>query len=101
MQMGLMLWAMELYHWGAAYLVSPDYFSRLGVDICFDEMMQIYLNKKIHIRKLYPPTSGTMQPESMPGYRAPRVRSELTTDTTTISANLALSEQPKLRHVPL
>ena len=62
MQMRLMLWAMDLYHRGAAYFVSPYYFSRLGVDLCFDEMMRLYLNNTIHICKLYPPTSGTMRP---------------------------------------
>ena len=36
--------------------------------------------------------SGTMQPDNMPGYRATRVRSELATETTTISANLELDE---------
>ena len=33
-----------------------------------------------------------MRPENMPGYCAPRVRSELTTETTTISTCLALGE---------
>ena len=92
MQMRLMIWKIDLYHRGASYLVSPDYLSRLGLDICFDEMTRLYLNKTINLRKLYPPTSGAMQPENMTGYCAPRVRSELTTEATTISANLALSE---------
>ena len=55
-------------------------------------MTRLYLNKTINIRKLYPPTSGAMQPENIPGYCAPCVRSELTTEAITISANLALSE---------
>ena len=92
MQMRLMIWVMDLYHQVAVYLVSPDYLSLLGVDLWFYEMMRLYLNKTINLRKLYPPTSGAMQPENMTGYCAPRVRSELTTEATTISANLALSE---------
>ena len=69
-----------------------DYFSCLGVDLCFDEMTLLYLNKTINICKLYLPMSGAMLPENMSGYCAPCVRSELTTEVTTISANLALGD---------
>ena len=92
MQMRPMLWSMYLYHRCAAYLVSRDYFSHLGVDLCFNEMMRLYLTKTINPCKLYPPTSGGMRTENMPGYCDPHVRSELTTEATNISANLALSE---------
>ena len=92
MKMRLMLWAMDLYHRGATYMVSPDYFSRIGVDIFFDKMTRLYLNKTINIRKLYPPMSGSMRPENTPRPPAPRMHSKLTTETTTISANLELGE---------
>ena len=55
-------------------------------------MARLYLNKTINTRKLYPPTSGDMQPENMPGYHAPCVLSEFTTEATTISTNLKLGE---------
>ena len=84
MQMHLMIWKIDLYHRRSSYLVSPDYFSCLRLDICFNEMTRLYLNNTINIHKLYPPTSEAMQPENMTGYCAPRVRSELTTEATTI-----------------
>ena len=83
MHIRLILWVMDLYHRGAAYLISPDYSSRLGLYLCFNEITWFYLKKIIHICKLYPPTSGTMKPENMHGYNASRVRSEFTTETTT------------------
>ena len=77
LQMRLMLWAMDLYHRNAKFLVTADYLSRLGADLCFDEMTRQYLNKTTNLRKLYPPVTGPMRPENMPNYRAPRVRSKM------------------------
>ena len=77
MQMRFMLWAMDLYHRVARFLATPDYFSRLGADLYFDEMSREYLSKTIELRKLYPPVSGMMRPENMPGYRAPRIKTHL------------------------
>ena len=54
--------------------------------------MRLYINKTINLCKIYLPTYGAMRSENMPGYHAPRVRSELTTEVTTISANLASGE---------
>ena len=42
-----------------------------------------------------------MRPEKMPGYCAPRVWSELTTETTTISTNLAMGESVDQFFAPL
>ncbi len=76
LQMRLMLWAMNLYHRPGTEMV-PNYWSRLGVDLCFDEMARNYLNLTTNLRKLYPPVTGTMLPENIPGYRRPTIRSSL------------------------
>ena len=75
LQMRLMLWSMDLHHRNGKFLFSADYLSRLGADLCFDEMSRLYLSKTIDLRKLHAPVSGAMRPDNMPGYRAPRIRS--------------------------
>ena len=85
--MRLMLWSMDLHHRAARFLLSPDYVSRLGADLEFDEMSRLYLSKTVEICKLYPPISGTMRPENMPGYRASRIHSDLAADASTTPAN--------------
>ena len=75
LQMRLMLWAMDLYHRNAKYLITPDYLSRLGADLYFDEMSRLYLSKTIDLRRAHAPVTGQMKKENMPGYRAPRIRS--------------------------
>ena len=75
--MRLMLWSMDLYYHPAKFLVPADCFSLLGVDIIFDELSRVYLAKTTEIRRRYPPISGTMQPENMAGFQAPRVRTDL------------------------
>ena len=88
LQMRFQLWAMDLYHRSGFLMVSPDYMSRVGADLCFDELSRNYLNRTVNLRKNYPAASGTMLPENMPGYRAPRVRSVLPPDTTTVATTL-------------
>ena len=78
--MRFQLWAMDLYHRAGDLMITPDYMSRVGADLCFDELTRNYLNRTVNLRKNYPPATGTMLPENMPGYRAPRVRSILPTE---------------------
>ena len=80
LQMRLMLWAMDLHHRSARFLFSPDYLSRLGADLCFDEMSRLYLSKTSEIRRMHAPVSGAMRPENMPGYRQPTIRTDLPVD---------------------
>ena len=76
-QMRFQLWAMDLYHRSGFLMVLPDYFSRTGTNLCFDELTWLYLDRTINLCKNYPPVTRTMQPQNMPGYRAPRIRSDL------------------------
>ena len=73
LHMRSMLWAMDLHHRNCKYLLSPDYLSHLGADICFDEISRLYLSKTIDLRKLYSPVAGAMKPENVQGYRAHRI----------------------------
>ena len=74
--MRFMLVAMDIYH-RPGVLMRPDYLSRLGANLCFDELSRTYLNYTSKLRKLYPPITGTMLPENMPGYRGPVMRPSL------------------------
>ena len=67
-------------------IITPDYLSRFGVSLCFDELSQNYLNRTINFCRLYPPASGTMLPENMPGYRAPCVHSIMPPEPTPTTA---------------
>ena len=79
-QMRFQLWAMDLYHRAGTSMITPDYWSRLEADMCFDELTRTYLNKTVGFKEHYSPVSGTMLAENMPGYREPRIRSNLPAD---------------------
>ena len=57
LQMRMMLWAMDLYHRNRKYLFGPDDLSRLGADL--------YFNKTVDLRQLYPPVTGHMEPKNV------------------------------------
>ena len=80
LQMRFMLCAMDVYHCPGS-LMQPDFLSRLGTNLCFDELSRKYLNNAIHLRKLYPPVTGTMMPESTPDYRGSTVWSAFPVDS--------------------
>ena len=77
LQMRFQLLAMDLYHRPGDLMIVPDYFSRCGANLCFDELARNYLNRTVNFRQLYPAASGTMLPKNMPGYRAPRIRTPM------------------------
>ena len=58
---------MDLYHRTVNSMITPDYLSHFGSSLCFNELTQEYLNKTVNFQKLYPPATGTMLPENMPG----------------------------------
>ena len=87
--MRLMLWSLDLYHRPATFLVPADYCSRLGVDMNFDELSRVYLAKTTEIRCRYLPISGTMQPENIPGFRAPHVCTVLPQNKLVTAASIS------------
>ena len=72
LQMRFMLVSMDIYH-RPGELMRPDYLSRLGANLCFDELMRTYPNFTSNLRKNYSPVTGMMLPANMPGYRGPIV----------------------------
>ena len=62
--------------------MRPDFLSRLGADLCFDELSRTYLNYTSNLQKFYPPITGAILPENMPDYRGPVVRPSLPEDTS-------------------
>ena len=73
---------MDIYHCPGV-LMCLDYWSLLGVYLCFNDLSCKYLNHTIHLRKLYPPDTGIMMPENIPCYRGPLVRYNLPTGPST------------------
>ena len=73
LQMRLMCWDMTIVHRPGSVMTSPDYFSRLGADLCFDPFLRDYIQRIEALKSLDPaPTSLPIQPENMPGYRRKR-----------------------------
>eukprot|EP00956_Cyclotella_meneghiniana_P018529 scaffold30928_cov30-Cyclotella_meneghiniana.AAC.2 len=48
LQMRLMCWDMTIVHRPGTIMVSPDYFSRLGADLCYDPMMRLSMFSASH-----------------------------------------------------
>ena len=72
-QMRFMTWDMTIVHKPGTLMSSPDYFSRLGADLCFDPFMREYLEKVAVFKQRSPPVSGLpILPENLPGYRRKR-----------------------------
>ena len=79
LQMRFILCAVDIYHCPGS-LMRPDYLSRLGANLCVDELTCKYLNSTTNLRKLHSLATGTMLPENMNGYRGSIVRSTLPVD---------------------
>ena len=73
LQMRLMCWDMDIEHRNAHHLMDADYWSRLGVDLCYDPLLKDYIQQAQSLRKANPPPLALpMQPENMPYWRAKR-----------------------------
>jgi hypothetical protein len=73
LQMRFMCWDMDIEHRNDVHLTDADYWSRLGVDICYDPLLKDYIERANFLRKKFPaPTELPMLPENQPYYRPPR-----------------------------
>jgi hypothetical protein len=72
LQMCLMLWAVDIVHRTREFNVDSDYMSKLALDSRFDPLLVKYLEAAVKIRHKYPPPSGEMTDEMMPGFRKKR-----------------------------
>ena len=79
--MYFMLVAMDIYH-RSGNLMRLDYLLCIGADLCFDKLTHTYPNYTSNFGKTYPPITGTMLPENMPGYRGPIMRSPPPADSS-------------------
>ena len=93
LQMRLMCWDMDIIHRSGPSLGDADYWSRLGVDVCFDPLLRDYVQRIQQLRQEFPaPTTMPMQPENMPGFRGPRLPKQPHAAPTDASAMTALSD---------
>ncbi len=85
LQMHMMCWDGDIVHWNDHYIADADYWSWLGMDLCFDPLFKAYLEltQSLHLKNP-PPSSFLMQPKNMPYYCWPRVtkQPDNTVDTT-------------------
>jgi hypothetical protein len=72
LQMRLMLWAVDIVHRTREFNVDSDYMSKLAIDSRFDPLLAKCLEAAVEIRHKYPPPSGEMTDEMMPGFRKKR-----------------------------
>lgn len=73
LQMRLMCWNCTVVHRPGTLMISPDYFSRLGADLCFDPFLKDYVQRVAAIKAADPAVSTLpIKPENMPGYRQKR-----------------------------
>ena len=69
LQMRLGLWPTSCVHRNNKWLIDADHFSRCKEDLCFDALYNQCLRFSSELRKLYPPPTGPIQAQNMPGYR--------------------------------
>jgi hypothetical protein len=68
---------MDIVHRNRMWLISPDYLSYLGADLCFDPLARRYAELSSSFRKANSlPESVPMQPNQMPGFQGPRIKKE-------------------------
>ena len=73
LQMHLMCWNINIIR-NDHYTAAADYWTWLGVNLCFDPLFKAYLELTQSLRwENPPPSSFPMQPENMPYYRGPHV----------------------------
>jgi hypothetical protein len=74
LQMGLMGWEVHIVYRNNHYITDADYWSHLGIDLCFDLLFKTYIDLTHTLCLKNPPsTSFPMKPENMPYYREPRL----------------------------
>ena len=92
LQMRLMCWDMDIVHRSGPTLGDADYWSRLGLDVCYDPLLRDYVQRINSLKKAFPPpTELPMRPENMPGFRGPRLPKLPSSPSTDTHAMAALS----------
>jgi hypothetical protein len=77
LQMRFMCWDMDIEHQKDIFLTDANYWSRLGVDLCFDPLLKTYIEQVHSFHQCSPPlTALPPSPENMPYFRGPRLPKE-------------------------
>jgi hypothetical protein len=71
---------MDIEHRNDIFLSDADYWSRLGVDLCFNPLLKTYI-KQVNLFCQRSPSLTALppSPENMPYFRGPRLPKEATT----------------------
>jgi hypothetical protein len=78
LQMRFMCWDMDIEHQNDIFLSDANYWSRLGVDLCFDPLLKTYIEQVNSNRQRSPSlTALPPSPENMPYFRGPRLPKEV------------------------
>jgi hypothetical protein len=74
LQMQLMCWDMDIEHRNDIFLTDADYWSRLGINLCFDSLLKSYIEQVNSFCQSRPsPTALPPAPKNMPYFRGPRL----------------------------
>ena len=94
-----MLWSMDIVHRTRNFNVDSDYMSKLAQDTRFDPLLKQYLQSAAYLRSKYPPPTGEMTPETMPGYR--RRRSDPASGDSGFDPNIDVTPEITIDGEPL
>ncbi len=74
LQMRLMCWDMDIEHRNDIFLTDVDYWSCLGINLCFDPLLKSYIKQvNLFFQSRSSPTALPMAPKNMPYFRGPRL----------------------------
>lgn len=100
LQMQLMGWDMDIVHRRDGHLIDADYWSRIDADLCYDPLLRRYLQSSAALARKHPaPSSLPIEPQHMPYFRGPRIRSDNSNETPETSS--AVEHPTTLAIVPV
>jgi hypothetical protein len=103
--MRFMCWDMDIEHRNNIFLSDADYWSRLGVDLCFDPLLKTYIEQVNSFRQRSPsPTALPPSPENMPYFWGPHLPKEAATPAESqnlVHASMAIDGTPTIGFQPL
>jgi hypothetical protein len=95
-----MCWDMDIKHRNDIFLTDADYWSCLGIDLCFDPLLKTYI-KQVHSfrQRSPPPTALPPSPENMPyfcGPRLPKEAADAVDSTPGVHISMPINGKPRL-----
>ncbi len=100
LQMRFMCWDMDIKHQNDIFLSDADYWSCLGIDLCFDPLLKTYIEHINSFHQRRPsPTAPLPSPENMPYFRGPRLPKEVADDAnflTGVHISMPINGKPSI-----